>query len=390
MNYDDPYAFDESELPEQESEDYVLKQFESDPPKTAEELRRDEAVAKETQRFEAACTRHNMFEVLSANDWIRIGSRQGKARHLFGDLWCENELTIMFADTGVGKSLLAMQIADSIVRGRRIEPFEMTAKPQRVLLLDFEMTHRQLYDRYSTADPVKLSKRKPHEFHRDILRAEIDWQKGLPDGYRTYADFVLGSIQQSLTEYEVRVLIVDNISWLVAGGFAADAAARLMKGLKLLKTELGVSILVLAHSIKRPDTLPITIDALAGSKSIVNFADNVFAIGRSIYQPEIRYLKQLKQRNSVIRHDTTNVAAFRIITDESFPRFRFIECTHEAFHLRRGYDTLLEREPTRVTPARRVESVRRFSSAGLSYRQIADRLNISKYTVARILKSDKP
>ena len=81
MNYDDPYAFDESELPEQESEDYVLKQFESDPPKTAEELRRDEAVAKETQRFEAACTRHNMFEVLSANDWIRIGSRQGKARH---------------------------------------------------------------------------------------------------------------------------------------------------------------------------------------------------------------------------------------------------------------------------------------------------------------------
>ncbi|MBK7512241.1 MAG: helix-turn-helix domain-containing protein [Chloracidobacterium sp.] len=71
-------------------------------------------------------------------------------------------------------------------------------------------------------------------------------------------------------------------------------------------------------------------------------------------------------------------------------RFRFIECTHEAFHLRRGYDTLLEREPTRVTPARRVESVRRFSSAGLSYRQIADRLNISKSTVARILKSDKP
>jgi len=51
---------------------------------------------------------------------------------LFGEFWLEGELAILFADTGKGKSLLAVQIAESIARGRPIGPLEMTGRPQTV------------------------------------------------------------------------------------------------------------------------------------------------------------------------------------------------------------------------------------------------------------------
>lgn len=326
-----------------------------------------------------------MFEIRPAHEWVRLGRRKGAARKLFGELWRENDLSIMFADTGVGKSMLAVQIADSIVRGKRVEPFEMTARPQPVLVLDFEMTHGQFRDRYSAKESFGAEAGRGHELQRGLLRAQIQWEGGLPERFRNFSEFVHASIIQSLEEHDVRVLIVDNISWLAAGSFAAEPAIRLMKGLKQLKSDYEISILVLAHTTKRNDTAPLTIDDLAGSKMLANFADNVFAIGRSGYDPEIRYLKQLKQRNSLIRHDGSNVAVFRIIADTAFPRFEFFQFGREAAYLRRNYDTHFEYGYLDKTPSKRAEAIRSLHRSGLSHRQIAERLRISKTTVTRYL-----
>ncbi len=78
----------------------------------------------------------------------RQESKPATAR-LFGDLWLAGELCIMFADTAKGKSILATQIAESIARGVPIGPLEMTAPPQRVLYLDFELSAEQFRERYS-------------------------------------------------------------------------------------------------------------------------------------------------------------------------------------------------------------------------------------------------
>ena len=43
---------------------------------------------------------------------------------LFGELWHENEICILFADTGSGKTILAVQIAESIASGRKIGLFK--------------------------------------------------------------------------------------------------------------------------------------------------------------------------------------------------------------------------------------------------------------------------
>ena len=77
---------------------------------------------------------------------------------LFGEFWREGELAMLFGAAGAGKSVLAMQIADSIARGRGIEAFKMEVKRQKVLYVDLVFSDTQFQMRYShpaTAKPRK-------------------------------------------------------------------------------------------------------------------------------------------------------------------------------------------------------------------------------------------
>jgi hypothetical protein len=71
------------------------------------------------------------------------GERRPVGRRLFGDLWHEGELAVCFAGHGMGKSVLAAQISESIARGRPLTRFGATSageneesepvRPQHVL-----------------------------------------------------------------------------------------------------------------------------------------------------------------------------------------------------------------------------------------------------------------
>ena len=67
-------------------------------------------------------------------------------------------------------------------------------------------------------------------------------------------------------------------------------------GTKNSQRDDGLSILVLAHTPKRPFARPLTVNDLAGSKQLSNFTDTMFAIGDSIQGSNIRYLKTKKQK----------------------------------------------------------------------------------------------
>jgi Mrp family chromosome partitioning ATPase len=62
---------------------------------------------------------------------------------LFDSFWQPAELALLFGHPGVGKSLLAVQIAEAIARGNRILG-EGAAEipPQRVLYVDLVMSAR--------------------------------------------------------------------------------------------------------------------------------------------------------------------------------------------------------------------------------------------------------
>lgn len=58
-----------------------------------------------------------MFETRAAGEWLTDKQAPQAPCKLFGDLWLEGELSILFADTGKGKirlfqAVLAHQLAD--------------------------------------------------------------------------------------------------------------------------------------------------------------------------------------------------------------------------------------------------------------------------------------
>ena len=89
------------------------------------------------------------FKVMSGCEWMEEANSMPIRKKLVGDLWFEGENTVLFADTNAGKSILAVQIADSISRGVSIDPLELTAEAQPVIYFDFEMEAPQFSARYS-------------------------------------------------------------------------------------------------------------------------------------------------------------------------------------------------------------------------------------------------
>src|SRR5689334_13515586 len=81
--------------------------------------------------------------VKKINDWILESRGRPVPKMLFGEFWLEGELAVLAGDSGAGKSILGMQIAESIARGQAIEPLAMTAKAQKVLYLDLKLSPKQ-------------------------------------------------------------------------------------------------------------------------------------------------------------------------------------------------------------------------------------------------------
>ena len=97
---------------------------------------------------------------------INIGLKKsyGKPnpRKLFGQLWWEKELVICFASTNVGKTLLAMQIAESLATGAQVfdhkdNPCLNETKEMKVLYIDAELTYKQIENRYKKSEDGEIT-----------------------------------------------------------------------------------------------------------------------------------------------------------------------------------------------------------------------------------------
>ena len=79
-----------------------------------------------------------LFTVKTASRWIEQAKTRPIPQMLFGELWFEGELCILFADTNLGKSILAVQIGNSISKGEQIGGFILETPKQSILYFDFE------------------------------------------------------------------------------------------------------------------------------------------------------------------------------------------------------------------------------------------------------------
>ncbi len=302
----------------------------------------------------------SMFVSRPASEWVDEAARQADPVPLWGNsVWFEQEVACLFADTNVGKSILAVQIAD-----------EIACEGHRVVYFDFEMSAKQFQMRYTDPDTGQY-----HRFSPNLMRVEVNPDRELSrDIVR-----VAGAMRDHVKVHRADVLIIDNISWLCNETENGEAAGQLMQILIGMKREMQLSILVLAHTPKRGAATPLTQNSLAGSKKIANFMDSIFAIGRDMTAlPHGRYLKQIKVRSAPIVHHEGNVLKMAIEKRG--------EMLHFAHDGTTDIETRLLGEPETDTLRRqRQKEVEELKRAGVSIRQIAERLGVSKSMVERLL-----
>jgi hypothetical protein len=319
---------------------------------------------------------------------------------LFAPFWYSGQLAVMMGPSGVGKSRLAMHIAASVAglvnseqlevnrageealdahtcdganerttppcrapllrkegsfpqdehsekqvarrsemlrQGPRSSPHcegaepELTTDhraPSTVLYLDMERTRRQYGERYSGTSNVGLSMKVDLGLLGDVAT---------PDRYKARRHkFLLAAVQEKLKEGH-RVVIIDNLTWLMKGELAEIRS--LMKGFRRWVNETGNSLLVLWHS---STGMPLSIQAAK-----FDLADSVFALRDSTMGENIRYLKSLRSGDRMASHHPAAEAATPLLRQEGSPFVRF-DLQREVMVLRStGAGALVQVGPSR-------------------------------------------
>ena len=298
-----------------------------------------------------------VFSVKPAKQWLTEAASRPNPKSLWLSLWYENEVACLFADTNMGKSIYAVQIADHVSQERK------------VLYFDFEMTDKQFQLRYTDAETGKC-----HKFNDNFLRVEFS-----PVNVDvSNLAYIISQITEVVDRTGARVIIIDNITWICNNAESGDTAGELMQMLIDLKRRKGLSILVRAHTPKRNTAAKLGQNSLAGSKRIANFMDSMFAIGATqTDRPAGRYIKQIKVRSSEMEYGEDHVITAWLVKEGDYVSLMHIGYGREC-------DLLA---PVDSNEANLKERVSALSEEGLSVRKIAEQLGVSKSLVFKVMKA---
>jgi len=117
-----------------------------------------------------------MLTIKSANQTVVDAARRPDPRELYHELWYEGEVCCLFADSNLGKSIFAVQMADEIARS------------QNVLYVDCELSDKQFQLRYLDSES-----NTKHLFPEGLYRAEVN-----PCRLGTYSMFIRGEFADEI------------------------------------------------------------------------------------------------------------------------------------------------------------------------------------------------
>jgi archaellum biogenesis ATPase FlaH len=312
----------------------------------------------------------DLLFVKPAGDWMKQEYGKPMPRRLLGDMWLEGELCIMFADTNLGKSILAVQIGNNLAQGASMAPFANQLDPQTpVLYVDFEMGSKQFESRYYDSQWGSFA------FGLSFFRAEFNPEAENPALYESYDEYLEAALTNAIAHTKAKVLIIDNLTYMASGTESSREALPLMKRLKALKAKYKLSMLVLAHTPKRNAAKPITVNDLQGSKMIVNFCDSAFALGKSHTRPGMLYLKQVKHRSSKKLYDEHNICLCHIEKEYNDLHFVFDGYSQEHLHLQSNTQNRDQQKA----------KAQELKEQGLTYRQVSEETGLALSTLSRWL-----
>ena len=252
--------------------------------------------------------RKSVFISKSGNQLIEDAKKEPMPKKLVGDLIYENEQTILFASTNLGKSILATQIAIVVANGESLDlgsgmilVNEVGIVP--VLFFDFELSDRQFLKRIGDLNlPYNL-------FISKVERGSV--LEGNPKE-------IFNQLKEEAESVGAKFIIVDNISKIGNKLEEADNAIQFMSALWDLARFEDYTVLIISHTPKVNRKEPITSDSISGSSKIGALADSIIGINEFVSEKEGQvYIKQIKTRNDVIRYGKSNVICTNIVQDPS-------------------------------------------------------------------------
>lgn len=259
-----------------------------------------DAISAEVAKAKIAPRRVGLLSIKSANAWIEEFLNAPDPKTYFYDLIVQYENTVIFASSNVGKSILAIQIAEDI------------ARTEKVLYVDLELSSKQFQMRYSDISTGEI-----HIFPANFTRAEIDPE--LIVGANLEHE-ILAYIEEAAVQ-GTRFFVIDNITFICNDSEKGATAGSFMMRLIRLKKKYGPTTVVIAHTPQRRAWEPVTQNDLAGSTKLINFFDAGIALSRSAKDNNLRYLKQVKVRTGEYRYDAENVIIFDISKISGFLKF---------------------------------------------------------------------
>ena len=317
-------------IPKPPDEDYILSSF--------QQLQQKSAVDA------------GGFHVASMNDCLIKGRSLPPLVVLYPNIVLEGDLCFIFGQSGIGKTIFAMQVAK-----------EIAAKGKRVLYADFEMTLRQLCLHYEFAN-----------FPPTFFRAEMDRDNPI--------DNVLQGIEQAAVANLAEVVFIDNITALSQSLDKSSDAGSLMASLNALKRKYNWTLVILNHVPKMfSGSVPLSLAAIQGSAKLNQLIDDAVGLGQSSRDKSMVYVKQCKWRNGELVLDADNVALYeRAKNGKGNLCFTFRGYDTEAVHLETA--SASGREGLKVR-------VRELSSQGMKQQDIARECGITQSKVSRLLNS---
>lgn len=310
----------------------------------------DKTVAQATQPM----MQKSFINVQPLDKYVSDGLQMDEAKELVKYVLVEKETTILFGDTGLGKTTLAMQYG-----------IDIAESGTHVLYVNFELSQQQLAKKFP-------NKELPGNF--DIATIDYTLMHDVTD-----QGLILAEIEATALRQEAKVIIIDNLTNLCINSKEGSEAGTIMLKLLSLRMVHDWTMLILAHVPKRKASDPLTINDLAGSKILSNLADNVVGLNKSKLGQQDRYLIQLKYRSLPIELNEKNVLHLQLGMTDGYLHFEQMDLGEERNHLPRSRDENAELEMEIAKELR--------SPSGLSYRDIAEKLGTSLGKVQRVAGS---
>jgi len=233
----------------------------------------------------------------------------------------KHKIIALSADTNVGKSIWAHQLGLAIAVGKsEIFGFQ-TAKPKRVLFLNFEMDEYELLERQQL-----LISRIPESFHKYL----DNFQYNTFDGKRTLFQDNWDRIEQTIKANDAfDLIVIDNL--YACTGIDDEKNADLKSLLKRIITINDInnsSLLIVTHHKKHLAEYILSIDLIRGGSTFSNSVDVIIQLAESLRQPGLRLMKITKNRGRSLNKGKTFGMTLR---DDLW--FEMVQEVEESYHL---------------------------------------------------------